>query len=169
MIYLGLIMKLTVAITLLFSGIAKTLDIKTSARISAAVDILPRKLGYIFGLLLPIIEILLGIALLIEFKVPLVLSLVFITFVVFFIVNLKIMINGTDLGCNCYGKVLSGKMGKGGLFNSIVLIFYCFLIIMLPNMSMSDFLSVATSFESFSIVLPVVGLFVTSLLTRAID
>ncbi|MBB3111980.1 hypothetical protein FHS18_004048 [Paenibacillus phyllosphaerae] len=115
-------MLLALAITFGFSGFTKLTNLQTSVRIAVSLEILPKKLSTLYGILLPFSELALAILILLKFKLEIVLVLAILLLASFVIGNLKAIISKKDLACNCFGSIFNEKLGWGGILHSLFLI-----------------------------------------------
>lgn len=162
-------MSLALGITLLLSGGTKIIDLQTSAQVSVSVGILPKSIAFLFGLLLPFVELLFGILLIVGYEqkwTGLLTSLLMLSFA---IANVKIIRDEKDVACNCFGRLMIGKMGRGGLYHSLVLLSFCIPVILWPETNRIDLLGTAGGLEFSLIVLPAIGLFFTGIISRMAD
>lgn len=161
--YLNLIMVWVLGLNLIIAGLGKLTDLGGFARIVSTIIPFPKKLSYTVGLFLPFIEILLGVTLIILGS-NLVAWAVLLLFICFLIVNIISISTNNEITCNCYGAFLSGKLGKDGIFNNIVLIIFIVIIIITPraNIQFIDFSSIDLLLLSLSII----SLFFASILTK---
>lgn len=167
--YIGMIMALMIGMTFLLSGGAKLSDLQGTARITMMMGILPKSIAKIVGPSFPFVEIVVG-ALLLTGVQPLLVSVVAQLMIVsFLIINGKAIVEGKDIACNCFGRLLSGKIGLGGLFHSIILFGCGLIVIFYHEISFVSFVQHASYEETLTIVFPAIVLMVTGLLSREVQ
>lgn len=136
---LTLVMSMAVGLTFIISGGAKVFDLKTSANNSKMIKFFPQQIAYLFGFILPFIELLIGFFLIIGFENQAFGVVSLVLFLSFIFVNLKSITQNMDIPCSCFGKIMDGKMGWGGVIHSSLLLLYCIPIILLPQQTVFDF------------------------------
>ncbi|WP_396426760.1 MauE/DoxX family redox-associated membrane protein [Lederbergia sp. NSJ-179] len=161
--YLNLIMTYVVGLNLIIAGIGKLNDISGFARVVSTIIPSPKKLSYTIGICLPFIEILLGL-LLIIFETNWIVWASLLLFICFLLVNILSVFTDLEITCNCYGSILPGKIGKDGIFNSLILVLFIVVIILTPkiNIPFTDFNYISLLLLSLSII----SLFFASILTK---
>lgn len=167
--YLGLIMRIALTMTLLLSGLAKVFDLKSSARIASSVGILPKSIARAFGVLLPFLEILLSVLLFLNYFPKIVAVVVELLFLSFLIANITVVAQKKDIACNCFGRLMRGTMGVGGIFHSLILLLCGAFVIFRPELSFVSFVQVSMPIEVGLIVLPAFGVFALGMISREIS
>lgn len=164
--YLGLIMSLALGLTLLLSGIAKIFDLRASARIVASVGILPNLWAKVFGRVLPFVEVVLALLLICGIYVQISLVLSLALFLSFIIANVYVILQGKDIACNCFGRLLSGTMGWGGVYHSLILLCCGAVAIVSPSLSIRELVETSGMFETALVFVPTGGIFLIGLISR---
>ncbi|PWV95964.1 methylamine utilization protein MauE [Paenibacillus cellulosilyticus] len=168
MIYLGLMMTLSVCLTLFLSGAAKVFDLRSSGRSAASIGILPNSLGRLFGYVLPFAEIILAALLLTDTQMRLALVAAALLFAAFITANAIVLVQGKDIACHCFGSLLRGTMGWGGLLHSVIMMICCTVGYLWPGFSVSDLLSDPGIDHMIMIGVPAVGIFLMGMISREI-
>ncbi len=167
--YLNIIMTWVIALNLILAGIGKLTDVSGSARVAVIIGVLPPKASYLFGSILPFLEIIIGITLIFfGANYHWITWGTLLLFFSFLIVNIKVIIKDIDIGCNCYGSFFPSKLGKDGIFNNILLIIFNLLIIFTPSMNYITFFLELTFLNNVLLSLSIIGLLFTSLTSKII-
>ncbi|MBY6932192.1 MauE/DoxX family redox-associated membrane protein [Clostridium botulinum] len=119
---LGCIFFISIALTLIFAGVAKMLSYTNTIYTIKKIDIFPKKIVNVIGISMPIFEIVAAVFLIIKLNKLIIILL--IGYLLFFIgLNLKYIIEKKDVKCCCYGKFIESKLGKGGFIHYLYLLF----------------------------------------------
>ena len=111
------ILKDSVCIILLLSGILKLIYIKYTVSTITLIDVFPSKISKYIGYLLPLLEISMAV-LLYEINEKLVYVFIIGYLMFFIIINLKFIYQ--DKKCCCYGRLIKSKLGLGGVIHFLV-------------------------------------------------
>ncbi|WGV60420.1 MauE/DoxX family redox-associated membrane protein [Brevibacillus brevis] len=166
--YLLLIFSLSLSITFLFSGISKIVDIRTSIRITSSVGILPKSFGRFFGSVLPLLEIIIALCLIIGYKTNYMGIISSILLISFIIANFKVIYEGKDLACNCFGNLFKESMGWGGIIHSFILLIFA-LPVGLFSMNITIFQLQQAMLDLLFILLQAISLFMIGIISRFVE
>lgn len=110
----GLIFRVSMIVSLLFAGIAKLVWIKNTISSIKKMQFFPKVIEKYIGILMPLLEIFLGMAFL--FSNSIWIFGIYVGYLLFFIfMNLRFYADNIEIDCCCYGKLLPSKLGLGGL------------------------------------------------------
>ncbi|MCT1403814.1 hypothetical protein M4D81_32935 [Paenibacillus sp. p3-SID867] len=168
MIYLAMSSMIAIMITFFFSGTAKVIGIIKNGVQPDSLNFLPRRLSFGVNLFLPFLELLICLCLGFGwFSQPFVLVSILLFFIFLFL-HLKAALKNSEVTCNCFGNLASGKMGWGGVMQNILLIAYCLFAFKLDiNSSIGGYLG--TSLEPSIIILSSALLFGLGLTAKNIE
>lgn len=166
--YLGLMMTLSVCLTLLLSGASKVFDLRSSGRSASSVGILPKSVGRIVGYILPFIEIIIAILLLYGVQTGVITAVAGLLFAAFITANTAVLVQGKDIACHCFGSLLRGTMGWGGLLHSIIMLVCCVVSFIWPGYSVPALLNDPDAGRVLMISVPAVGIFLMGMISREI-
>lgn len=167
--YIGLILSMALGFTFFLSGLLKMFDLRASVIVSETVGILPRKMSTIFGYFLPFLELLISIALLLNIQPQLINIILLLLIISFIVANIKTIIEGKNINCNCFGPLISGKMGVGALYHSSILFLFALLLLFFEKFGVQQMLLVLNFNEAAQIWISSATLFAVGLASRLID
>lgn len=116
------IARLTLAIYLLPSGVLKLRHQQEFTEGLRNYRLLPPRATRWFGAIIPLLEILLGAALVLGLMLPItsvVLALVLVVFILAMVINIQ---RGRKIECSCYGITSTKVIGRGAVTRSILLL-----------------------------------------------
>lgn len=164
----ALILAMALGLTFLFSGVLKLFDLSASARAAASVGLLPEAIGSLFGYLLPFIELLMAGLLLSGYLSSVAGVVSAILLISFILANRRVMSRDQDLACNCFGNLFAGRMGRGALAHSVILLGISFPLIFIPHHGISYLIDTGVKSVMY-LGVPAVLLFVVGMFARTLD
>ena len=129
------ILKDSVCIILLLSGILKLIYIKYTVSTITLIDLFPSKISKYIGYLLPLLEISMAV-LLYEINEKLVYVFIIGYLMFFIIINLKFIYQ--DKKCCCYGRLIKSKLGLGGVIHYT----YWLMVIIIDILVQKDYVNI---------------------------
>ncbi len=102
--WVALVLRLGLAAIWLIFGLSKITDLSESVRAVSAYQLFPYGLAVVIGSAQPIIEVLLGVALLVGLAVRLVASISALMFVVYISGIISVWARGLRIDCGCFGN-----------------------------------------------------------------
>lgn len=167
--YLYFLFNFSVSLTFIISGLSKLTERENNIRVIQKLNFFPRTISIAAGSALPYIEI--GLALLLMFNVYIKLSvtLVMLLLLSFIYANSYVIRKGKDIACNCFGKLLQGKLGKGGLYHSMILLLYSLPLYFMESSSYKNIFIQLSFQQSALLILCSIGLVTTGLVSRLSD
>lgn len=131
---LGVILKAAVAFTFIFTGCIKLFQIKESVRFFRDWGIFPPKIGILLGFGIPPVELMTGIALILNNNVLVeIFALAIIVFLV--AINTKAVIDQDSKPCFCFGNFIQTRLGIGGLIHTVYLLLALFVSIFMVEIT----------------------------------
>jgi len=102
-LYVIKIARVSIAIVLLFAGGIKMLDFEKSIMAVGSYQIVNPDLARVFGTFLPVIEVMLGLAILFKILHPVTNYLAALLMLVFILIIVSVWVRGLSIDCGCFG------------------------------------------------------------------
>lgn len=164
--YFSLIVRLALAFTFIFAGLAKLIDLQGSAKFAEQTGIFPKNVGKVMGGIMPFMELFIGILLCIGIS-NLALNIVAVFIIIFFLIlNMKTLFEKKNIRCFCFGHIISTRLGAGGLYHYLLLFIFLLITIFFNNMTLYKLILNCSLIEIILIILSAIYLFFTGLLLR---
>lgn len=158
------IIRFSISISLIFSGFSKIIWIKETSKFVGELGLFPKNIGKYIGFLIPFIEFGLGIGWLMSSSKYIIYGTIFI-FMFFVSLNFYFVLNKRTKKCFCYGKMLSSKLSKGGLFHYVYLLLVTLSSLVLENRYVLGYY-ILESYNVFVIIFSVIIVFLNSILIQ---
>lgn len=120
--YLKIILYYLLVCVFIVSGLTKLIDIKGFEIAVSRFEILPSFFISYFSILLPVVELFLGLCLLFGLYINLVLKSLFILTCFFILVIITTLIRGITVNCGCFGGLFNDIVGTEVLIRNIFLL-----------------------------------------------
>ena len=148
----------TISIGMLFfvSGLAKVFYLDKSSAFLVGLDILPKNVSIAIGYIFPFLELVVGVGLILQGNNIFVNIVAFGVITVFLLTHFRAIIQNNLQDCFCFGKLLTEKLGFGGVIQCSLMI-----LAILPNIFF-DGMSLLSFYQSNNITLFIVTLIVAS-------
>lgn len=119
----------TISIILIVSGMSKIISPESLPSILNLTGILPEPLIVIVSILLPVVEILLGVLLAVKVQIRIVVAAAGFLFLSFLLFSIYGTIAGLNSDCGCFGDLVKSDIGWGlvvrnSIFFILVLLLY---------------------------------------------
>jgi uncharacterized membrane protein YphA (DoxX/SURF4 family) len=102
-LYVINIARVSIAIVLLYAGGIKMLDFEKSIMAVGSYQIVNPDLARVFGTFLPVIEVMLGLAILFKILHPVTNYLAALLMLVFILIIVSVWVRGLSIDCGCFG------------------------------------------------------------------
>lgn len=119
------VMRILLGAIYCFSGFSKTIDLHSFENVIAHFEVAPSGLIIPTATIIVSTEMILGVALLLGFRVRFASMLLGYMTLLFLLVVTVVFINGKSVECGCFGKSDSEVVGIGVIGRDIVLIICC--------------------------------------------
>lgn len=167
--YLYFLFNFSVALTFIISGFSKLTERENNIRVIQKLNFFPRTISIAAGTSLPYIEIGLAVLLIFNVYIKISVTVVIILLISFIFANSYVVSKGKDIACNCFGKLLQGKLGMGGLYHSIILLLYSLPLYFIESSSYRDVFVQLSFQQSVLLLLCSIGLVTTGIASRLSD
>ncbi len=117
------ILRILLGAFLLFSGISKIADIAEFKNVISGFHILPQSWTTIFAVVIPCVEIVLGLALIIDFYSGVSAVIAVVMIMGFTMLSAYKYLKGDISDCGCFGKVLERKTDLKLIAENLLLMF----------------------------------------------
>lgn len=151
-----LIARFALAVVFVVAGIAKLLDFQGSR--TAIVDFgLPKTLAAPLGIILPAIELAVGIALIPVSSARMGASGALVLLIVFIAGIASVMVRGREAECHCFGQLHSSRVGWPTLVRNLVLALVAIFVIFAGAQTSPSYLERFASLDKFAMTTLVAG------------
>ncbi|QUG43122.1 hypothetical protein KD050_07785 [Psychrobacillus sp. INOP01] len=137
--FFALSASVTIGIILILASVSKLFNLKGFIFVIRLLNLFSRNLSILIGILVPVIELTLGLCFIFGIYIKLAAAFSFFLFIVFILLNLYAINTGKDISCNCYGKLLNTQMGIGGVLHNLILAPCSLIVLIWGDMTLFQF------------------------------
>lgn len=127
-IYLTRVSKYLLVLILLVSGISKIIDPEFALEVLKAFNLFNESINIFIISILPILEIILAVMLLLNYKIRFTNISTIILFFTFFVISIWGYLLGLDKDCGCFGELIESSFGISMIIRNFFLLLLTFIV-----------------------------------------